>query len=95
MPLRWLWALLILMFIPFFATLSRGSYLAMPFVYMTIAYLRPGKRVQMIELAGDPERRRQMGEAGRRRAPEYGVEQMVIKIEALYEEVLAEKGLGL
>lgn len=49
----------------------------------------------LIELAGDPERRRQMGEAGRRRAPEYGVEQMVIKIEALYEEVLAEKGLGL
>jgi glycosyltransferase involved in cell wall biosynthesis len=46
------------------------------------------------QLAGDAERRQQMGEAGRRRAADYSVEKMVAKIEALYEEVLAEKGLG-
>ena len=35
-----------------------------------------------------------MDEAGRRRAAGYSVGKMVAKIEALYEEVLAEKGLG-
>jgi hypothetical protein len=45
---RYLWALLGLMIIPFFATLSRGSYLALPFVYGAVAYFRPGKRVQMV-----------------------------------------------
>jgi len=34
-----------------------------------------------------------MSEAGRRRAAGYSVEKMVAKIEALYEEVLAKKGL--
>ena len=45
-------------------------------------------------LAADPQARKDMAAAGRARAPAYGVEQMVAKIEALYEEVLAEKGLG-
>lgn len=50
--------------------------------------------VALRQLATDPEARRRMGEAGRHRALAYGVEQMVAKIEALYEEVLAEKDLG-
>ena len=45
-------------------------------------------------LAADPAARKKMAEAGRARAPAYGVEQMVEKIEALYEEVLTEKGMG-
>lgn len=53
----------------------------------------PALAEALCQLARDPERRRRMGEAGRLRAADYSVEQMVIKIEALYEEVLAEKGI--
>lgn len=39
--------------------------------------------------------RRRMGEAGRKRVAEhFSVEQMVQKTEALYEHLLAEKGLA-
>ncbi len=45
-------------------------------------------------LLADPGRRRAMGTAGRAKAvPEFGVERMVEKLEALYREVLAEKGI--
>ena len=48
---RWLWMLVILMFIPFMFTQSRGSYLALPFVYMTFGFLNPGKRLKMAVMA--------------------------------------------
>ena len=47
---RYLWLLLAFMIVPFFATLSRGSYLALPFVYAAIAYFRRGKRLRMVVL---------------------------------------------
>jgi hypothetical protein len=46
----WLWTLLGVMVIPFFATLSRGSYLGLPFAYLTFVALRPGRRVVMVLL---------------------------------------------
>ena len=48
---RWLWMLLAFMFIPFMFTQSRGSYLALPFVYMTFGFLLPSKRIKMVVLA--------------------------------------------
>jgi O-antigen ligase len=39
------------MFIPFMFTQSRGSYLALPFVYMTFGFLLPSKRIKMVVLA--------------------------------------------
>lgn len=47
---RYLWLLLAFMIVPFFATLSRGSYLALPFVYAAVAYFRRGQRLRMIVL---------------------------------------------
>ena len=47
----------------------------------------------LCRLASDGEWRSRMGQAARCRASKYGVDQMVAEIEALYEEVLAEKGL--
>ena len=44
---RWLWALVCLMLLPFMFTQSRGSYLALPFVYLTFAFLEPKKRIKM------------------------------------------------
>ena len=48
---RWLWMLLAFMFIPFMFTQSRGSYLALPFVYMTFGFLLPSKRIKRVVLA--------------------------------------------
>ncbi|MEA3308129.1 MAG: glycosyltransferase, partial [Chloroflexota bacterium] len=49
----------------------------------------------IIRLLRDPDLRHQMGEAGRARvAAHFSVEQMVRKTEALYEKLLAEKGLA-
>lgn len=45
---RYLWLLLAVMIVPFFATLSRGSYLALPFVYAAVAYFSRGKRLRMV-----------------------------------------------
>jgi len=47
---RLLWMLVGLMLIPFLFTQSRGSYLALPFVYLIFVFLRPGKRAQMLLL---------------------------------------------
>jgi len=47
-PRRMLIALLAFLIVPFLATLSRGSYLALPFVYMALVALTPKKRVVMI-----------------------------------------------
>lgn len=47
-PRRMLIALLAFLIVPFLATLSRGSYLALPFVYMALVVLTPKKRVVMI-----------------------------------------------
>jgi glycosyltransferase involved in cell wall biosynthesis len=47
----------------------------------------------LVELALDAEKRACMGQAGRARAPAYGVEQMLEKLEALYEELLLQKGV--
>lgn len=49
----------------------------------------------IVRLLGDPELRRRMGQAGRERVREhFSVDQMVRRTEALYEELLKEKGLG-
>lgn len=48
---RWLWLLLAFIFIPFMFTQSRGSYVALPFVYMTFGFLLPTKRIKMVVLA--------------------------------------------
>ncbi|MGC9398865.1 MAG: glycosyltransferase [Anaerolineae bacterium] len=49
----------------------------------------------ILRLLRDPALRRRMGEAGRARvAAHFSVEQMVRKIEALYEQLLAQKGLS-
>ena len=46
---RWTMAgMLVLMCIPFFATLSRGSYLALPFVYFTFVVFERRRRLTMI-----------------------------------------------
>ena len=46
----------------------------------------------VIALAGDPERRCGMGEMARAMVvPAYGLDRMVDKIEALYEELIREK----
>jgi glycosyltransferase involved in cell wall biosynthesis len=56
----------------------------------------PAMVVALVELARDPERRRQMGEAGRERVvPRYRVERLVDDVDALYRELLAEAGLPL
>jgi glycosyltransferase involved in cell wall biosynthesis len=48
----------------------------------------------ILRLLREPDLRRRMGEAGRKRVAEhFSVEQMVQKTEALYEHLLAEKGL--
>jgi len=48
----------------------------------------------IVGLAADPDRRRAMGEAARRKiVPDYGLEAMVRRIEALYEQLIEEKGL--
>ncbi len=45
-------------------------------------------------LALDPDRARAMGEAGRRRAvPGFSVEEMLRRLESIYREVLADKGI--
>ena len=44
----WLWALLILMIMPFLATLSRGSYLAAPFVYGAFVVLNKSLRARVV-----------------------------------------------
>ncbi len=49
----WLWGLLVLMMVPFFATLSRGSYLAAPFVYGAFVVLNKnfrGRAVMVVAL---------------------------------------------
>ena len=44
------------------------------------------------ELLGDPSRRDEMGEAGRRRAAErFSTERMVAEMEHLYDTLMAEK----
>jgi sugar transferase (PEP-CTERM/EpsH1 system associated) len=49
----------------------------------------------ILRLLRDPDLRRRMGEAGRKRVAEhFSVEQMVQKTEALYEHLVAEKGLA-
>ena len=49
----------------------------------------------ILRLLRDPELRQRMGEAGRARvAAHFSIEQMVHKTEALYEQLLAEKGLA-
>ena len=51
----WLWALLLLMMVPFLATLSRGSYLAAPFVYGALVVLNKnfkGRAVMIAALIG-------------------------------------------
>jgi len=45
---RLLVGLLGVLIVPFFATLSRGSYLALPFTYLGLAILSPRRRVAMI-----------------------------------------------
>ena len=47
---RYLWLLVGFMLLPFMFTQSRGSYLGLPFVYMTLAYLAPSKRLKMAAL---------------------------------------------
>jgi len=49
----------------------------------------------LAELLPQPARAREMGRAGRRRVvPAFGVERMLEELEALYREVLLEKGIG-
>ena len=49
----------------------------------------------ILRLLRDPGLRQRMGEAGRARvAAHFSIEQMVHKTEALYEQLLAEKGLA-
>ena len=45
---RLLTGLLAFLVVPFLATLSRGSYLGLPFVYMTFVVLNPKKRMVMV-----------------------------------------------
>ena len=46
----------------------------------------------LMQLLEDPERARRMGEAAYRKVvPAFGVEAMVERIEAVYQEVLAKK----
>ncbi len=47
----------------------------------------------VVSLLRDPERAAQMGAAGRSRVAEFGARLMVERVAALYEELLAEKGL--
>jgi glycosyltransferase involved in cell wall biosynthesis len=48
----------------------------------------------LLELARAPQRLRAIGDAARARAvPRYSVEEMVARIEALYESLIEEKGL--
>lgn len=51
---------------------------------------------RVVELAKDPVRRQRMGEAGREFVvPSHGLDEMVRRIEAVYEEVIEEKVLDL
>jgi glycosyltransferase involved in cell wall biosynthesis len=53
-----------------------------------------GLAAALERLARDPELRRRMGEAGRKRVvPRYRVERLVDDVDALYRELLAEQGL--
>jgi glycosyltransferase involved in cell wall biosynthesis len=48
----------------------------------------------VLALVQDPEKRKQLGQRARRTVvPAYGLEPMVARIEALYEELIREKGL--
>jgi glycosyltransferase involved in cell wall biosynthesis len=54
-----------------------------------------GLAAALERLARDPELRRRMGEAGRKRVvPRYRVERLVDDVDALYRELLAEQGLS-
>ena len=46
----------------------------------------------LLKLAGDAQLRQRCGEAGRKRAMAYGVEEMVHKLEALYAELMCDEG---
>ena len=49
---------------------------------------------RLARLAGDPELRRRMGEAGRARVvPRYGVDRLIDDVDRLYRELLARKGV--
>lgn len=58
--------------------------------------VEPGQPEQLadrvVQLLHDAELRRQMGENGRLRAPEFGAEKMVADIEALYRRLLLARG---
>lgn len=60
--------------------------------------VEPGNPEQLAaalaELAADPQRRGILGTAARERSAGYSSERMIEKIEALYEELLEEKGLA-
>ncbi len=47
---------------------------------------------RVVELLADPELRRRLGAAGRRRAPAYGAQRMVADIDALYRRLLTTAG---
>lgn len=50
----------------------------------------------VVALAHDPARRKRLGEAARAHVvPEFGLDRMVMRIEALYEDVIREKRIGI
>jgi glycosyltransferase involved in cell wall biosynthesis len=56
---------------------------------------RPEELARLLgELAGDPERRRAIGEAARQRVRTFAISETVAKVERIYREVLASKGGG-